>query len=316
MVTRSFSRHILVGGMLVLLFVSTLVGCGSQESSGANTGHSGRSEGIPSGTVPAAPGGGSAGDGATTEEAAKAADPTAMGQLVSTAGSASSIPRRIIYTAEVTLVTDNLTVVEDQLKQLVGGDRGYISSASVTGEAGASRAGRWTLRIPVARYQECLGAIRKLGELQSLQSNTQDVTEEFVDLGAQLRSKRLEETRLQEHLQRSTARLTDILAVEKELSRVRTEVEQLEGRLRFLTHQSDLTTITVTAQQPLHFSPPERTPFLAMVRRTFVGSLEGMRDFGAALVLMLVGALPWVVVGALIGIPLWRRARRRAAGSG
>jgi tellurite resistance protein len=66
--------------------------------------------------------------------------------------------------------------------------------------------------------------------VRSLNSDAQDVTEEFYDVDARLRNKRVEEQRLVEHLKKSTARLQDILAVEREISRVRGEIEQMEGR--------------------------------------------------------------------------------------
>jgi len=92
----------------------------------------------------------------------------------------------------------------------------------------------------------------------------------------------------------------------------------MEGRLRFLAHQSDLTTVTVTARQPARYSPPERTTFSTTVRRAFQGSLQAMADLGQALVLGTVAALPWIALGSLIGIPLsrrWRARRRHLSGS-
>ncbi|MBM3459371.1 MAG: DUF4349 domain-containing protein [Armatimonadetes bacterium] len=108
--------------------------------------------------------------------------------------------RRIIYTAQLQLVTEDLSGLEERLRQLIQREGGYLSNTAVSGRAGQFREGEWTVRIPVARYDAFLAAAVKLGELQSLHSSSQDVTEEFVDLEARLKSKRLEETRLQEHL--------------------------------------------------------------------------------------------------------------------
>ena len=103
---------------------------------------------------------------------------------------------------------------------------------------------------------------------------SQDVTEEYVDLEARIRNKREEEKRLLKHLADSTGKLEDILAVEKELSRVRGEAEQMEGRLRFLADRAELSTVTIEASEWKDFKPPVAATFRTQVGRTFFLSVE------------------------------------------
>ena len=128
---------------------------------------------------------------------------------------------------------------------------GYLARMEVAGSPGLPRSGRWTARVPGARFEAFLDAVAGLGELVSRKLDSQDVTEEFFDTEARIKAKRVEEARMLKNLEESTGSLKDILEVEHELSRVRGEVEQLEGRLRLLANLTDLTTVTIAiARRP------------------------------------------------------------------
>src|SRR5207244_3066349 len=109
-------------------------------------------------------------------------------------------------------------------------------------------------RVPFTRFEHWLQQIQALGKVLEEQVTAEDVTEEFVDSQARLHNLTQTELRLLEHLNR-TARLADILLVEKELSRVRGEIEQLEGRLRFLQHRIAFSTITVELREAPRTQP-------------------------------------------------------------
>src|SRR5205807_9127763 len=125
-----------------------------------------------------------------------------------------------------------------------------------------------------------------------------------VDLEARLANKRTEEQRLLRHMSESPARLTDILAVEKELSRVREEAERMQGRLQVLASQTAFSTVTVTANEVKEFTPARRTTFAAQIGRTWDDSLGAMRQFGACLALTAVALAPWLVLLAVLAAPL------------
>lgn len=252
----------------------------------------------------------------TRGEAAPATVMGGWGADVKTAALASyevpgAMPRRIIYTAEVDLIVDRLSSAETVLLRLVNQYHGYVATNEVAGSPGSPRRGTWTVRVPVQRFEEFMLAVPKLGELQKVHRDSQDVGEEYADLQAQLSSKQTEEQRLLAHLRNSTAKLTDILAVEKELSRVRGEVERLQGRIRFLANRTELTTVTVTLSEVKEYLPAERTTFTAQIGRTFHDSLKTMGDAAAALLLLLVALAPWLVLAALVLVPGWVVVRRR-----
>lgn len=228
---------------------------------------------------------------------------------------AVSVPRKIIYTATVEMTVEDLTSSGKKLLSLVRKHRGYVSATEVGGDPGAPRRGQWTLRVPVGEFDTFRSDLEALGAVQTNHLDSQDVTEEYYDVAGHIKNKSVEEQRLLDHLRRSTGTLSDILAVERELSRVRGEIEQLQGRLRLLANQTELTTITVTLQEVREFIPAKGTSFLAEANATLQGSLGTMRDLVKGLVLAAIALAPWALVLAAFGAPVflwWRRSGDRA----
>ncbi len=243
--------------------------------------------------------------------AAMPAPPTAPGAAEEPKDAVPTVqPRKIIYNAQVKLVVEDLSTVVDNLTALIKAHGGYVAETDLSGSAGGQRRGMWKVRVPVDRFDAFLGAVAKLGELQQNHVDSQDVTQEFYDIEARIANKQQEEKRLLKHLGESTGNLEDILAVEREISRVRGEIEQGQGRLRYLANVSALSTVTVTASELRDYTPPISPTFSTQVGRTFFNSVQLLVDFGKGLMLLVVAGLPWLPVVALISWPLWRLMRR------
>lgn len=227
-----------------------------------------------------------------------------------------SAPRKIIYNAQVTLIVDSLSGFDARFTRLVKESGGYVSATDQSSQADAQRFASWTIRIPVERFDGFLAAVSRLGELQKSHLDSQDVTMEFYDLEARITNKQQEEKRLLKHLADSTGKLEDILAVERELTRVRGEIEQMQGRNRYLGNLSALSTVTLTVSEIRNYVPPVRPTFAGQVARTFHESLETLIGFGKAVVLLVVALAPWLplllIAALLIRWFLGKRFRRRA----
>lgn len=240
---------------------------------------------------------------------------TAGGAMAPLAESkATAMPRKIIYTADVSLVVENLTKGQKELLALVQKYGGYIASSNIDGVTGAPRTGDWKVRVPVGRFDGFMKDVAALGEVQNIHTDSQEVSDEYYDLKTRIANKQVEEKRLIEHLKDSTAKLDDILKVEKEISRVRGEIEQMQGRLRLLSNQTELATVTVTINEVKDYVPPAPPTFITQIARTFSDSFSGVIGFGKAAILLVVALAPWLVILLVIGIPLRIIQRRRARG--
>lgn len=219
--------------------------------------------------------------------------------------------RKLIYTATVQLIVEDFEPVPSQVETLARQYDGFLARSNLSGSPGQPRHGQWTIRIPVDRYEPFLAAVRELGEVQTLSSDSKDVTEEYQDVESRIRNKKQEEERLLTLLKEATGKLEDILAVEKELSRVRGEVEQAEGRLRVLKDLTDLTTITLYVNEIKNYVPEEGATYATRARRAWDNSLAALVTTAQALSIGGLALVPWLIV---LGTPLglvFLLARRR-----
>jgi hypothetical protein len=236
---------------------------------------------------------------------------------VATPEKPKATPRKIIYTATTEILTRDFARSREALGVAVRKFGGYVAESNVSGASGGTRHGTWKARVPVAYFDAFLRELGGLGEVENTQIGSEDVSEEFYDLEARLKNKRAEEERLLQHLKVSTGKLTEILQVEREISRVREEIERMEGRKRFLANQTDLTTVTVTIREASQLVPTTAPGLPAQAGRAFLDSLAAIAALGRAFLLFVVGLIPFAALAAVASAPIFyvvkRRRARRAA---
>jgi hypothetical protein len=227
---------------------------------------------------------------------------------------AAALQRKIIYTAEVDLVVEDFDPIPDRVEQLAKRFGGFVANSNVSGSPGYPRDGRWKVRVPVDRYEEFVAAVRELGEVQQVSVDSQDVTEEFYDVEARIRNKKKQEERLLALLDTAAGELKDVLDIERELARVREEIERVEGRLRVLKDLTSLTTVNLRVREVKGYVPEESATYATRVRRGFQASISALSATAQAVSIALVAFLPWLAVLLVLALILrlvWRVARRR-----
>jgi hypothetical protein len=227
--------------------------------------------------------------------------------------SSPATPRQIIYRANIDLRVPDFGAVDKKIQVLLKESGGYLAQFREDRPYGAIRGGHWTLRVPADRFDQLLDDIASLGVAERREVQADDVTEEYVDLTARLKNKQQLESRLLELVAKRGDEIKDVLAIETELSRVREEIERLQGRLRYLSDRVALTTIEVMAYERHDYRPVEAT-LIGRIEHTFRASLAGLAQCAEALLLAAVALLPWLVVLAVAAAPLiiWiRRSLRR-----
>lgn len=214
----------------------------------------------------------------------------------------------IIRNGHVSVEVDSIEIAMDRVRQLTASLGGYLGNVSVqTGERQV-RSATLEMKIPAARFDSAMLGMPALGKVEHSSATAEDVGEEFVDITARVANAKRLEARLVSLLATRTARLQDVLAVERELARVREEIERHEGRIRFLSSRVATSTIVATVHEklPIIAGQPGTNVFadaFLNMWRNFVRFLAtGIELLGVVIPLALIA---W---GVFAG---WRRWRRR-----
>jgi hypothetical protein len=220
--------------------------------------------------------------------------------------------RKIIYTGQISIQTENLDTACKELETALKGVKGYIGASSRFGAGGSQRSATYSLRVPSTSYDAFMNGLQTIGELVSTSRKADDVSEEFYDAVARVKNKKVTEKRLIYLLENKTGKLADVLTVETELSRIREEIEQIEGRIRYLSNQTSYSTIDVTITEVKNFKEMTAPTLETKVGRTFTNSLDGMRAFGENSLLIFVALVPWLTFAALLLVLAWLIRGRKA----
>lgn len=150
----------------------------------------------------------------------------------------------IVRSADMSLVVNDVATALDQIAGLAENIGGYVVS-SQRWQDDERLAGTITIRVPADDFGDVMGALRSLAvDVTHENTSARDVTEEYVDLSAGL--KNLEATEEQYlRLMEKAEKVEDILAIQRELSKTRGEIEQTKGRMQYLERTSATSLISV-----------------------------------------------------------------------
>lgn len=229
------------------------------------------------------------------------------GADVSAAASESGETQRIIKTGQLTLRVSDAPKAVENVRAVVTAKGGFVESSSMSDSGTGPRSAWMTVRIPVAAFEPAMDDLKRVSVLVLNETiHGQDVTEQFVDLEADLRNARAEEASYLEILKRS-GDIEDILAVTQRLADVRGRIERLEGRKRYLENRTDFATISVTLTEETRVEVPTRTwkplEVLRAALRDLVVSLQGLVDFLIRFIVAVVGLL--LPIGLLVAVVIW-----------
>ena len=156
--------------------------------------------------------------------------------------------RQIISQGSMSVQVADVSTAAARVRAIAEGVGGFVEQLSSNG-VGEFQQSTLTVRVPQAEFFSVFEQIKALGEVQNENAGSVDVTEQFIDLEARLKSAQREELSLLSLLDRANV-ISEILTIERELTRVRGELERLQGQLNFLERRVDLATITVFLTPP------------------------------------------------------------------
>lgn len=224
--------------------------------------------------------------------------------------------RMIVRTAALTLVVSDTEVSVTHIKSIASALGGYVVDISLWRDTGQLR-GTVTVRVPAESLEDALSQFKGLAvKVERESGNSQDVTEEYSDLGAQLRNLEATEQELLELLKtvrEQTGKAEDILAVYRELTQIRGQIEQLKGRMQYLERTSAMSSVAIdlipdVLAQPIAGTGWRPGEAVSGALRALLGTLRFLVEAAIWVVLYI---LPAAVVFLLPVVGLWILWRRR-----
>lgn len=199
------------------------------------------------------------------------------------------IAEKIKKTADLNITVDDYKKARAAIEKIVKSGRAYISGENEQNNT-YSISNTMIIRVANKDFDGMLSNISSIkGHVNSKNVYTEDVTKQFVDITARLKSKKEVEKRYLEILQKAN-KVTDILEVEDQLRVIREEIEAKEGQLKYLNDQVDYSTINLSFHQDLEYTPQDRPGFFGRMGNAFGNGWNGFLSF---------------LVGMMYAWPLW-----------
>jgi hypothetical protein len=217
-------------------------------------------------------------------------------------------------TVEMSMVVLHRDAAVSNLRAALSDLGGYVSNGSVTGPD-ATGSAFFEVKVPAPRVGAFRATVRSLGDVRSDTEKAEDVTETRADVQARLANARAEEGRMLALLADRTGSLADVVAVEKEVARVRESIERLEAEERVLLGQIAMATVKVQLETSYVASEPGAGSRLARAAKeggdTARGFLVGTGVFflAAGPTLLILGAMAYAGFLAVRGLLRRQRAR-------
>ncbi len=232
---------------------------------------------------------------------------------------AEAIERKIIRNADITLEVPSTTDTQHQVTAIAESRGGFVVTSESKQRESVDPAQRTldiklVVRVPSPLFGVTFDEIKKLASnLPQENVSGQDVTEDFIDLDARIKTQKALEVQFLEIMRRASE-VEDALEVQRQIAEVRTDIEKLEGRKRFLENRASLSTITVNIQAPKPGMAVTGTGFGHNLREAVsdsVGIASDLVLFFIRFAILMIPILLFVVLPAgLVGRYLIRRAKR------
>ena len=212
----------------------------------------------------------------------------------------AAAPSMLIRTGNAQIEVDSLEIAMQQVRDLAQRLGGFVANTQLASGRDQIRSATMELKIPAARWNDVVSGLKPIGKVEALNEFTEDVGEEYVDVTARVQNAKRLEARLIELLANRTGRLSDVLSVERELARVREEIERYEGRLRYLRTRAAMSSMSVTVHEAFPVvSARGETGVLGdafkQAWRNFVSFIAGIISLTGILIpLAALGVLGWL----------------------
>jgi len=213
--------------------------------------------------------------------------------------------RMVIYNGYVSIETDDIEGTLDRVRSLAERQGGYVAGSSRS-TSGTRIVAQITIRIPQEAFHRTMVEIEGYGKVLNEHTSSDDVTERYIDLKSRLKNLQVQEQRLVGLFEKAV-NIDEILQIERELGRVRGEIESLQGQINYLERSVAMSLITVNLITP----PPPFTPPGMDWGSTLEAAMRGFFTVLRGLIIIIVSIIPFVLIVGLPAYILYRRRQTR-----
>ena len=242
-------------------------------------------------------------------------------QLESGSGAApEGIPEKLIYSASATVETTEFDGTIEKLSALVEQYGGFVESSSVNGSNyytqsrgySSTRCASYVIRVPSDKFSALMGSLSTLGNVPYSHTYTENITAQYYDTDARLTAYQTQEARLLEMMEAAET-VEDLIAIEEKLTELRYQIESLQSTLKNWDRQVAYSTLDLEVQEVVEYTPESRMSYGQELALALCSGLKRTGEFFKDLLLAIVGALPALVILAVvlaILIPVWKKRRK------
>ena len=223
-----------------------------------------------------------------------------------------AIERSVISTGTVSLVSDDVATARRDVQRVVDAQQGTVSEEQTdTDDEGEASYSRLVIRVPSKSFTATMQALEKAAELRQSQVTSEDVTTQVIDTDVRVRAQESSLRRVEQLLARASS-LKDIIWIESQLTRRQSELDSLKSQQAWLSDQTSESTITIDIER-------KHAEKKAKEKSDDAGFLAGLKDgmnalggFATAMATITGALLPFAIVLAIFGLPVWLVVRRSA----
>jgi hypothetical protein len=289
-----------VTAMLATAGIVLLAGCGA-----SNDNDSGTSE-----AAPVQKQGAGASDGSASTAKPQAPAQPQAGKSQASGTDDPAITRAIIKTGSLTVEGDDVSDMRQKAVLAIAGLDGQVSSEDTGSDPdGKVTQANLVLKVPTKSFETAIQRLSDLGKRLQIHQESTDVTEQVVDVASRIESQRASLDRMRALMTKANT-IAEIVSVESELTRRESDLEALLAKQKNLSLQTDLATLTLTltakGKPPVEAEPTQDKGFLAGLK----GGWHAFTAVFSALATAVGAMLPFLVLLAIIAVPLWRFRHR------
>ena len=229
-------------------------------------------------------------------------------------------PEKLIYSASATVETTEFDQTVEKLTALVAEYGGFVESSSINGSNyysqsrgySSERYASYVIRVPSDKFSTLMGNLSTLGNVPYSHTYTENITAQYYDTDARLTAYKTQETRLLEMMEIAET-VEDLISIEEKLTELRYKIESLQSTLNNWDRQVSYSSLNLEVQEVIEYTPESRMSYGQELALALTNGLKRTGEFFKDLLLTLVGALPALVILAVvlaILIPVWKKRRK------